>query len=130
MSNVLWFPLVLGILLSAYIAYRTHDRVRRRAIGACAAVVAAFSLTYVPELSGEYAIFGTRITDFVAYTIGEGSLSQVWLSAIVVDAIRRFTRTRVGEVGWLGWMLDATVILGFAWVFWSFITGHPIEAFG
>lgn len=100
-----------------------------RAIAVLIVLIAIFSLTYVPELSGEYAIFGTRITDFVAYVLGEGWLSQVWLTAIVLDAIKRFTRTQIREAEWIGLALDAIVILGFAWLFWSFITGHPIRAF-
>lgn len=130
MSNVLWLPLVAGMLDSAYIAWRTVGRVRIRGIIAFVAVGALFSLVYVPELVGGWVALGLRISDFVAYVLGEGWLSVVWLAAMVLTAIRRFTKTRIWESERVALVLDGVVVLGFAWIFWSFITGHPMKAFG
>jgi len=130
MSNVLWLPLVLGMVMSAYITYRTIANVRLRAIVAFVVVAAVFALMYVPELASDWSWIGVRTTDFVGYVLGESWLSQLWLIAVVVDLIRRFTRTQIREAGWIGTVLDVIAGLGLLWLFWSFITGHPINAFG
>jgi hypothetical protein len=97
MSNVLWLPLVFGMLLSLWITFRTEEAVKSRAIIAFFALLIAFLILYVPQLMvptvvSSLTTLGLRATDFVGYILGEGWLSQIWLSSLIVDGIISWTK--------------------------------------
>jgi len=130
LSNVLFWPLVAGMLFSLYIAERTRESsVWNRATMAFLVLLSAFVTLYIPQLVKPYfgdgvLVIAARFTDFVAYRSGEGWLSQLWLISPVVDGVKIWTKTRIWESRELKWLLHAIVILGFLWLALSFIFGQ------
>jgi len=136
LSDVLFWPLVAGMLFSLYIAKRTRESsVRNRATMAFLTLLSAFAILHIPQLvkpyfGGGVLVIAARFTDYVAYLSGEGWLSQIWLISPVVDGVKIWTKTRIWESRELKWLLHAIVILGFLWLALSFIVGQPGRAFG
>jgi len=94
----------------------------------------AFILLCVPDLveyrEAPIQVFDRRLNQFIAYVFGEGWLSQLWLTSLIVGPAIRFTRARIVEKKVLTYLLGFLVIVSLVWVFFSFIFGQPMKALG
>jgi len=135
LSDVLWLPLVIGIILSFLIARRTRDRVQLKATIAFGILVIVFAVLYLSDLASQFVgrqvvASGVGLTDAIGYVFGEGWLSTVVLTSMIVNGLRRWTGTLIWESKVLADILDIIVLAGFGWLLWSFATGHPSRVFG
>jgi hypothetical protein len=122
MSNVLFWPLLLGMVLAVIILWRADSPwVRARAVLMFLLYPFILILLYFPSYlalqPSLLATFGTSFTDGVAYFSGEELLGQLWLASLIADFTIGFTRTRVGILRNIQQVLDFAVYAGIVVIF-------------